>query len=173
MIVVDVGCYPHGKDVSVEPLIERFTPGLLFGYDPYPLLEEGITHVGETTCLFERTAAWVTTGQLALGVSGIRSSTTIGYPFIEPLSWVDVPCFDLAQRLLAYCEIAKLREREIILKLDCEGAEYTILPHLIDQGADRRLALLLVEWHEDKMKGWEGNAAEITARLNCEVELWG
>ena len=40
-IVVDLGCFPHRGEISIEPLVERYHPDVLYGFDPWPALVEG------------------------------------------------------------------------------------------------------------------------------------
>ena len=55
----------------------------------------------------------------------------------------------------------------IVLKLDCEGAEYDLLRHLMDTRADSRLELAIVEWH-DPDRGREF----IESNIACRIEQW-
>lgn len=38
-------------------------------------------------------------------------------------------------------------DRQIVAKIDCEGAEYEIIDSLIESGAAEEITLLMVEWH--------------------------
>lgn len=148
MIVVDVGCADHSAK-SVDYLIGRFRPDELWGFDPYPEMEaadywDGVTHVRTAN-----EAAWTFDGTVGFTVAGDCSRVGDGP--------VTVPCFDLAAWLA-------VREEGAIVKLDAEGAEYELVPHLIATGEDKRLNLLLVEWHD----GDRG----LTDELDCPVELW-
>jgi FkbM family methyltransferase len=40
---------------------------------------------------------------------------------------------------------------EIVLKLDIEGAEYTVLPHMIERGSIDYINKLFIEWHWHKV----------------------
>lgn len=152
MIVVDVGCHPHGGEVSVAPLVDRFHPSLLYGFDPFPELVEGVWPIGMTLGVFSRQAAWLHCGTVAYSTDGSRSRIGTGLP---------VACFDFA------AWFAALPPTGVILKLDCEGAEYVLLDRLITRGLDERLDLLLVEWHDKP-----GAETQILDRISCPVELW-
>lgn len=41
----------------------------------------------------------------------------------------------------------------VILKLDIEGAEYHVVPHLIETGAITLINELYIEWHDDSFQG--------------------
>ena len=74
-----------------------------------------------------------------------------------------VTCVDLSRFILA-----NFRDTDyVVLKLDVEGAEYSILPHLISTGAIDRLSELFVEFH------WErcGVDVEFHRRLVEELEV--
>lgn len=151
MIVIDLGCHEHEISKSVEPLIERFHPDTLYGFDP--LLPEGSGRmIDGTRCILKPLAAWVHNGKLALERRGTGTRV-----YEDPDG--DVLCFDLADFLIGLGLYTT--DEQIILKLDVEGAEYPLLSHLRDQDLDKRLSLVLVEWHGD---------ARI--ELRCPMEEW-
>jgi hypothetical protein len=172
MIVVDVGCHPLGPEDSVYKLIDRFEPELLFGFDPYPEVEEGLECVRETLVVRRRVAAWVWDGVLDYAVDGISSSVHPAFMVEAP---IEVDCFDLAEW------IRVLPPVEIVLKLDAEGAEFPLLTDLHLKGLDARIELLLVEWHGEGRSGFplrrdgswqEFDRGELLERLRCPVEDW-
>lgn len=166
-IVVDVGCYTHDDDESVETLIDRFAPRILFGFDPYPQMGSGVDTIRGTECLFARQAAWIRSGKLCLNINGLRTNHT-GMETVNPPVWEDVPCFDLGAWL------AVLPPVGITMKLDCEGAEFGLLPWLMHLDIDRRLDRILVEWHHDKLPVYtQVDVDELLSRLRCPVETWG
>ena len=115
------------------------------------------------TISFWRKAAWVYNGFIGYqeaGIDGIRSY--VG----EAVGPTAVPCFDLA-------EFLRFSPENVILKMDCEGAEYTLIPYLVGTGAIERVELLLVEWHKP-----EGGVLELKdglAPIHVPVpwEIWG
>lgn len=149
MIVVDLGCKSHGTEHSVEPLIERFRPQILYGFDPHPQLHEGITASGHTMIVTARKAAWLHDGEARYHQNGSESH-------LDPDGDATVETFDLAAWL------ATLPRIPTVLKMDVEGAEHTLLPHLRHRRADRLLDLVLVEWH--------GQTGEV--ELACKVDPW-
>ena len=163
MIVVDVGCHPQGAEESVHNLCRRFQPSILFGFDPYPALEEGVEWVGSTLVVRRRLAAWINLGMVPFKVDGIASRVT------NDEGDSHVRCFDLSEFLMTL-------PTPIILKLDAEGSEFPILHHLAARGGDERLDLVLVEWHEGVDPGGDyfgGTWSEIgRPELKCPVEFW-
>lgn len=135
-IVIDVGCAKYGGDESIPVLIETFQPELLFGFDPSPSIDEEPRVETISNCLVVRmrTAAWTFDGEV-----GFAPGTLGGH--IDPGS-PTVPCVDLAGFILAIAD-----NHSIVLKMDCEGAEYELVPHLRAHDADLRLALAEIEWH--------------------------
>lgn len=99
-------------------------------------------------------AAWVYDGTINLYQSGANAASTVvegkvergKWPQIDYESPTSVPCFDLGDWML---RTFTLRD-SVILKMDVEGAEYTLLEKMIQ---DRSLALaseLWCEWHQDR-----------------------
>lgn len=164
-IVVDIGCAtwekPNGLvEDSILTLISRFHPRILFGFDPQPDMADGMGMVEGTLVLTSQRTAWTFNG-------------SEGYTFDGNCSHVggedaQTACFDLASFLKSLPGV------ETIVKVDIEGAEYVLLPHLINGDALRNVSLLLVEWHDGKYRnGFEGWEKErILDQLSCPVEDW-
>lgn len=173
MIVVDVGCYSHpdhqgASQNSAERLVGRWQPRVYFGFDPHPDQGEGVDSVGandETVRVFRRLAAWSFDGQVPYDPHPDRPlhARCEGGPRSAP-----VRCFDLAAWLTAL----PFTRTRIVLKVDAEGAEYVLLPRLIDTGLDEHLLALLVEWHEEPAHGRPGARDRLLGALRCPVEEW-
>lgn len=163
MIVVDIGCSNREGEESVRPLIERFKPDLFFGFDPDPNGQEW-TVFSESGCkiVFSRKAAWVRDGEIGFresGAGGIRSF--VG----EGSGMKTVPCFDLAAFVAEQPE-------PVVLKLDCEGAEYALIPHLIETGSISNVRLLLVEFHDRNRGGNLGSIPDSMPAIPVPWEVW-
>lgn len=141
-VVIDVGCAARAGEESVHKLIERFHPRLLIGYDPGARDAEYTWH-GTDVMIFAA-AAWTRSGSVKFveqGNDGIESFVAVSGDFKGRTNWV--PCTDLA---------VLLRQHDkVVLKMDVEGAEYELIPHLIETGAIERVRLLLIEWHGDPL----------------------
>ena len=156
MIVVDLGCMPHNNDRSVEPLIERFQPEVLFGFDPHPDLVEGIEVIAGTVVVRRRMAAWLHDGTVPLKVDGICTGVDGDGP-------VRAQCFSLISFLRT------LTVDGLVLKLDVEGGEYPLLADVAGADLDLRLGRVLVEWHTGTFAhGFETERPS----LRCPVEAW-
>lgn len=135
-IVVDVGCKSHEAERSIEPLIERFKPNVIYGFDPHPQTQPGTYTEGDTLVVITREAAWAYDGMVGYVVDG-ASSRLDGERGVR--------CFDFAAWLGGL--LAEEPDAEVILKLDCEGAEFELLARLRERGLLEGLARVLVEWH--------------------------
>ena len=171
-IVVDLGCFPHRDEISLEPLVGRFEPAVLYGFDPWPGLVEGETDVDGTRVVLERKAAWVEDGEIEFArVRGLRGwDSTVMRAKNARDEWsradaIRVPCFDFSAWLRTLPEPP-------IVKLDVEGAEFPILERLLEDGTDALVAELLVEWHDDKMPEYADRRAGLVASLRCPVLPW-
>lgn len=153
-IVVDVGCARYGDDYSIERLVEELHPHTLFGFDPNAPAHADAD--GDTDVIVSSAAAWTHDGAIGYGNPGLCGFLTTADDAQQ------VPCIDLARF------IVDLPAGETIaLKIDAEGAEYELLEHLIATGADRRLTLAWVEWHDP-----QGARALIEERLRCDLREW-
>jgi FkbM family methyltransferase len=159
VIVVDVGCAPQGSEESIPQLIDRFNPSVLFGFDPHPKTIEGTEQIGGTTVITRQAAMWTSRGRVRLAIPEDARCTGI----TDSPDGVEVDAVDFVDFLEA------LPPGEVVVKLDCEGAEYPLLTYLAERGADSRLQLLVVEWHHGGFaRGWETDKPA----LSCPVEEW-
>lgn len=153
MIVIDVGAADNGHESSTERLANRFSPQLIVGLDPHHTFEERVYLQGRTPVVAIRAAAWTHEGKVGYyeesGSSRVREDPALP----------QVTCMDLAQVIRDF--------EATVLKLDCEGAEYTLLPYLIAEQLDRRLELVWVEWHVP----YDGKR-EIENTIRCPIEEW-
>ena len=163
-IVVDLGCCSYQRGAGVEDsiltLVKRFSPQVLFGFDPHPALTEGVGKVHGTTVLTTRRAAWTRTGKIGLELQG-------NCTHVDDRGEEWVKCFDLASWVRALPDV------KIVLKVDVEGAEYVLLPYLIQNDLIDRFTRILVEWHTGQYaNGYESDRKSILAKISCPVEDW-
>lgn len=168
-IVVDLGCcsYQRGNKLedSIQTLIKRFTPTILFGFDPHPALQEGVGQVYGTTVITSRRAAWITEGDIGLALQGNCTHVSPTRPWGNGLEYASA--FDLANW------VCSLPDVKIVLKVDVEGSEYLLLPHLIEQGLMDRFSRILVEWHTGAYaNGYESDRASIVEQISIPMEEW-
>jgi hypothetical protein len=163
-IVVDLGCCGYERngrlEDSIQTLVKRFKPGILFGFDPHPALREAVGQVYGTTVITSRRAAWTFDGGVGLTVNG-------NCTHVDRDEDTSARAFDFA------AWVRSLPDVNIVLKMDVEGAEYVLLPHLIDSGLMERFSRLLIEWHTGQYaNGYESERATILAGIESPVEAW-
>lgn len=153
LAVIDVGCAAHGPNRSVSRLARMFRPSYLLGLDPHPTIRTRNQTVSGVPVRILSVAAWTYDGEVGYVENGTRSRIDRGYG-------TPVRCVDLARL------VSELTP--VVVKLDVEGGEYTLLRHLIDREVDELVDVLLVEWHEP-----DDGAAEILERWSgAEVREW-
>jgi FkbM family methyltransferase len=173
-IVVDLGCFPHRDEISIEPLVHEYQPDLLYGFDPWPGLVEGEREYEGARVVLERKAAWIEDGEIEFArVRGFRAwNSTVVRAKGTRGEWsgagdvIRVPCFDFSAWLSTLTEPA-------VVKMDVEGAEFEILERMVDDGTDLLVSELLVEWHDDRMPGFHERREQLTARLRCPIRVHG
>lgn len=169
-VAIDIGCARYGGDYSIERLereaFDGVAPDIIYGCDPNPVMDSMIVHYRDrgglvvTRLELRKAAAWTYDGEVGYFPDGLNSQ--IG----DHPSWPKVECFDIATL------IEQQGSAEIVLKLDCEGAEYELLEHLIARRADERLKRLLVEWHARPDIDHKSRRFNIERRIFCPVEEW-
>lgn len=155
-IVIDLGChyYPeHPNDESVRALTKRFKPYLLLGFDPHPDMTEECYPTKTTTVVTRRLAASISDEPIPYLEAGISSRLHADGEY--------VPAFNLA-------ELLRVLPSGLTVKMDVEGSEYLLLPHLIAHDIDTRIGRLLLEWHDGPAKIRD----RILGGLRCNVEEW-
>lgn len=141
VVVVDIGCASWGGDQSIAPLLAMYEPDNFYGFDPAldadPRVLVNTTQSVPSEYLdrveLSASAAWLWDGLQRFEVADLGGA-------VNPRG-LKVPCFDLARWL------QRFDGDNLIVKLDCEGAEYQLLPALRATGADLLIHTLLVEWH--------------------------
>lgn len=86
-------------------------------------------------------AAWVDDGELSCGGAYYYTSA------FEPVTH-RLPCFNINTLLDRFDEIA-------LLKINIEGAEYTLLQHVIDQRQHAKICNLQVQFHIIENQPWQ------------------
>lgn len=176
-VVVDVGAARYGDDYSMERLIKQFEPTWLYGIDPHPLLKapdaqtvadllDETNFPGECKVDLIPAAAWTYNGQIGFLADGLRSWVA------EDDRAPQVPCIDLSEFLKDRYVIHE--DEMLVLKLDCEGAEYELLPHLIEQQVDELLDVVIVEWHPLTLPNYNlsENRKWIESEIRCKIREW-
>ena len=145
---------------SIHTLIKRFRPLVLFGFDPHPALPDTVGQVYGTTVFTSRRAAWTNDEEVGLALQG--NCTHVDLNEVGRTK-----AFDLA------AWVRTLPEARIVLKVDVEGAEYVLLPHLIAHGLMDRFSHVLVEWHpEQTANGFSADREALVAGIPCSTEEW-
>lgn len=60
----------------------------------------------------------------------------------------------------------------IILKMDIEGAEYKVIPKMIDDGTFEYINELWIEWHWSKIKLCKEEHDALVSRINIPTKKW-
>lgn len=152
-IYVDLGA---NEGNTVASFYEENPTWEIYAFEPNPLLAadlrkkfRGIRNIAIVEAAASDQAG---TAKFYPGIDSSQSSTLLTGK-IETLNWrVDyqhpytVNTVDLSHWLQKNTSM----EDEIILKMDIEGAEYTVLQHLLNTRILTRIAELKVEWHVDR-----------------------
>lgn len=169
MIVVDLGCCTRAGDDSVRPLIRRYKPDVLYGFDPGA--KDRTEFINGTRCEFRAMAAWTYYGTIEMGVgSGQHLCDTLvrDYGYGGPWQRVDqVPCFNFADWLDAL-------EEPAVVKMNIEGGEFDLLEHVLDRDADWNVLEWLIAWHDGRLPAeYSERRKAIEARLRAPAKSWG
>lgn len=174
MTFIDIGCYDGDtveQFINWGQLIGDISDSTVYAFDPINYVDawkdihdRHIKHV--KNIVFDRRAAWIE--DTTLEFSPARMGSTV---MKEKNTWnsantVQVPAFDFSTWLQNVNE-------DIYIKLDCEGAEYPILEKMIQDGTDKKVKLMFIEWHAEKMgQFWKNKEEWVKQNLNCRWLEW-
>jgi FkbM family methyltransferase len=128
-------------------------------------------------------AVWIYDGVIQFRSQGLKRGTGKGSTVLPSEDWdfgdneyahwrdpVEVTCIDLA------AFIQRLPRGLLVLKLDIEGAEFTVVRHLLATDTMKLVNVLVVEWHDKLMKSesveTRKQLAEKVRAAGCEIVLW-
>jgi FkbM family methyltransferase len=147
-----IDCGAHTAD-SLPDLVRLFGPfDRLVAFEANPAYAAHFERARETWPVeLVQAAVWVQDGTIRfyLGEEGPESSvlfekTTGGFRQDNAL---DVPSVDFSAWMSREVGPAD----EVVLKMDIEGAEFPVLEKMLADGTTRRVELLLIEWHADRL----------------------
>lgn len=169
MIVVDLGCCPQEGERSIEPLVNHYRPQALYGFDPDD--KARTVDIGGTLVVVANEAAWTYDGEIKLGNGAHNGLYDTIVPDYAPHGvWNrirTVRCFDFAAWLLDH-------PVPTVVKMNVEGAEFELLRHVLDRGADEHVREWIVQWHDDRMPAeYADRRSELEQRVRCPIRTWG
>lgn len=141
-----IDCGANVGKVLAEVFQEH--PGWGFhAFEPNPECLPALHKLAIPNLTIHKEAVWVENGTQTLHLPRqILSATLMESKRNLPIAGtLEVPTLDLAAWLLS------LPPDPVTLKMDIEGAEYRVLPHLLDKGALEQVVELHVEFHYDRM----------------------
>ena len=143
-IFIDIGAH---KGESCDMFLKKRPNFKVVCFEPDPRNQKIIEKKGYPLM---KGAAWIFDGQIKLYTglqesNSVYSTKTTGG--ISKDRFLLVRCFDLAK----YIRNNYTKEDYIIIKMNCEGAEYNLIPHLKDKGLLDWVNTWYVQWHWNKI----------------------
>lgn len=150
MIFVDIGAY-NGDTIQ-----QFYNWGHLLGdphefkiyaFEPNPIHKEALETLEKQkkNLTVSNKAAWVTNGKIEFTVDDIGSTVMKSKKNWGKGEIIEVECFDFSEWL------QNNADEFVIVKMDCEGAEFPILERLIADNTIELIDMLWVEMHPNKV----------------------
>ena len=160
-IFIDIGAH---KGESCDMLLKH-RPGFeVVCFEPDPRNQKIIKEKGYPLM---SGAAWMYDGKIKLYTglpesNSLYSTKTTGGIRKDKFIWVQ--CFDLAE----FIRSNYTKQDHIIIKMNCEGAEYNLIPHLKDNGLLDWIDKWYVQWHWNKIGVSEREHNHISGMINSK-----
>jgi FkbM family methyltransferase len=146
-------------------LVEETRPGFeIFSFEPDPELNQFCPDLINK-------AVWIDNGERTFYKFGIDGGSSLSLTRAEllrirkPNYWarqdITVPCIDLDEFIKQFD-----KNDYIVLKLDIEGAEYDVIPHLIKNGSIKYINEFFIEWHDERVGVPVSENFRLTNELN-------
>lgn len=179
MIFIDVGCWHAGATEQFvnwgQLLTDDLSKSFIYSIEPNPKLKEywetirdrHIKHLAGMEYIPK--AAWVENTTLQLSETDLDLGATVmtekqGY---NEDNLISVEAFDFSTWLRGFVG------EQVIIKMNCEGAEYPILEKMIKDGTDRIPESIMVEFHSKKMEGNQIDLENyIKKNIKCKLYEW-
>lgn len=169
-IYIDLGCY-DGTTINEfkrwRHLVNIDSEWKIYGFDPNPRFYDTWKKIPNAT--IEAKAAWIFDGKIefTLRPENAPFGSTV---MREKVDWgmgeiLTVECFDFSKWLKQF------ELDYVIIKCDCEGAEFPILTKMIKDGTDLIPDQTFVEWHDTKLSS-ETNKNWIMDNYRSELIEW-
>lgn len=145
-IFLDCGAW---TGASVDYFLKHYPGAKEFKIHSFECLPENLHELRKRNVTVHNKAVWVSKGfhrfykgQSESG-SLYKEKTTGG---VNPNNFIIVRTIDIAQF------IKKFKDDYIVIKLNIEGAEYEVIPHMKDCGVLDLVNEWFIQWHWDKIR---------------------
>ena len=121
----------------------------IFAFEANPALAH---HFDDLNVNFLQKAVWIEDGTIDFFIGGDPTGSTLcetkDSGMVDYSKPVNVECVNISKWIKDNFE----KEDYIIFKMDIEGAEFEVIPHMIDDGSLEYIDELWVEFHPNKIR---------------------
>ena len=170
-VFLDVGAYDGASVRFFRDNCREADQFEIFCFEPLPLNVEKLARIPNITIVPK--AAWSSEGSRILFVGGKKEKGSTLFPdkstgLIDVSNAQEVRTFDFAQYVQEHFE----ESDELWLKLNVEGAEYEIIPHLKRHGLLSWFNRIYVMWHAYKIPSLQARHDAVVAMVPEAICVW-
>jgi FkbM family methyltransferase len=142
----------------------------IYSFEPFPENIRKLEQVRPKVHVIPK-AAWSSDGEVTMYVGKPKSGTMYADKatgLVDAKNKITVPTIDFAKFILDHFK----KEDEIWLKLNVEGAEYEIIPHLHYYGLIPWFDRMFIMWHARKIPSLQSKHDAVVALVPQATDIW-
>ena len=149
---IDLGANDSCSTRIFRKMFDKKCKYRIYAFEPEPAFKDNFNNI--PNCVFFPYAAWISEGTLDF-YRDVRDTRKAGGTLLEEKTSVSshnvlmpVQSFDFSKWISTTFNV----DDTIILKMDVEGAEYQIIPKMVEDDTIKFISKLDIEWHWYKLK---------------------
>jgi FkbM family methyltransferase len=171
-IFLDCGAHDGCSIRKFRSLYDRKQKYKIYSFEPEPDFAKYFQNIPKHT--FINKAVWIEDGvidyyrsreQLRAGGTIFKQKKSGNLDKVNPIK---IETIDFSKWILENLN----KDDHIILKMDIEGAEYKVLPKMIEDGTINYINKLWIEWHWPKIKYPQEEHDKLIKKISIPTEKW-
>lgn len=153
-IFIDVGAYDGDSIISFRKIVQNSNDFEIHAFEANPELWH---HFKDMDVILHKNAVWIEDGEIDFFIGGNDVSSTLVDTKISGEIDYENPIKVTGIDIDKWIKENFNKEDKIILKMDIEGGEFEVIPHMIKGGSIKYLDEIWVEMHHNKVEKYSNH----------------